>query len=58
MTEPIRKKDHLDRALNEMKMFIYDLMLDSPQWTGHFTVHVRDGVILDKEVTRRYKAKG
>jgi len=57
MNECPRQRDGVDRALNDIKLFVYDLLMDSPKWTGNFTVHVKDGVILDKEVTRRYKAK-
>ena len=57
MNEPIRKRDHIDKALSDLKTFVYDLFMDSPTWTGNFTVHVKDGVILDKEATRRYKAQ-
>jgi len=57
MTETPRKRDNIDKAMSDLKLFVYDLLMDSPNWTGNFTVHVKEGVILDKEVTRRYKAK-
>ena len=56
MNEPPRQHDHIDKAVSDLKQFVYDLFIDAPMWTGNFTVHVKDGVVLDKEVTRRYKA--
>ena len=55
MTEHHRQRDSIDKAVDDLKRFVHDLMVDSPRWTGHFTVHARDGVILDIEETTRYK---
>jgi len=57
MTEHPRKRDSIDEAVSDLKAFVHDLFIDAPLWTGHFVVHVKDGVVLDKEATRRYKAK-
>ncbi len=56
MNECPRQRDEVDKALSDIKQFVYKLLMDCPEWTGNFTVHVKKGVILDKEVTRRYKA--
>jgi len=52
-----RDSDQIDKAVSDLKAFVYELFSDAPTWTGNFTVHVKEGVILDKEVTRRYKAQ-
>jgi len=55
MNKPIRQRDHIDKAVSDLKQFVYDLFIDAPEWTGHFTVHAKEGVVLDIEATRRYK---
>ena len=57
MNDLPRKRDNIDKAVSDLKTFVYDLFTDAPLWTGHFIVHVKDGVVLDKEATRRYKTK-
>ena len=56
MNQPTRQRDNIDTAVSDLKTFVHDLFSAAPGWTGNFTVHVKDGVILDKYATRKYKA--
>ena len=54
MTES-RQRDTIDRAVSDLKTFVHDLFLAAPDFTGNFTVNVKDGIILELTATRRYK---
>ena len=54
MTEP-RQRDTIDKAVSDLKTFVHDLFLAAPDFTGNFTVNVKDGIILELTATRRYK---
>lgn len=55
MNECPRQRDSTDKAVHDIKEFVHGLWLANPDYTGHFTVHAKNGVVLDIEATKRYK---
>jgi len=55
VNEPIRQRDHIDKSVSDVTTFTHTILVENPGWTGHYMVHVKEGVVLDIEATRRYK---